>query len=238
MNIRDALQYLVGLKYTKHMVIDGKNYTTEQLHYIPPILDETPFPEVISIKTLTGLVDYIKGSVDNLTGPLVVHVVSPTEVSVYSELRKDMDRNSFISCKAWTPDICYERFIDTEKFNIMLQACFLDSGDKAAILAVVGCVEEENVQTASDDGVTQQVTARVGIVKKDMITVPNPVTLRPFRTFAEVEQPDSKFVFRMQSGPSAALFEADGGAWRLYAMQNVKAYLTEKLAGCNVKIIS
>jgi hypothetical protein len=82
------------------------------------------------------------------------------------------------------------------------------------------------------------VTAKSGISTVENVIVPNPVMLCPFRTFAEVEQPESEFVFRMQTGFKAALFEADGGKWKLYAMQNVKAYLEEKLAGCNVKIIS
>jgi len=48
----------------------------------------------------------------------------------------------------------------------------------------------------------------------------------------------SKFVFRMQNGPRAALYEADGGAWRLAAMKNIKAYLENELQGYSVKVIS
>lgn len=236
--IQKALQYLVGLKKVEVLEVDGKNYSTEQLHYIAPVFDQTPPTSAIEISTLTGLVDYIKNGVDKLEGPLVVHVVSSTQVYVYSELRDDKKRNNYILCKAWTPKITYERFSDVEEFNIMLQSCFLENEHRNAILQIVGNVVEEDVKTVGDNGISQQVIAKSGIAKVDNVIVPNPVELRPFRTFAEVEQPASKFIFRMQSGPEAALFEADGGAWRLYAMQNVKGYLTEKLDGCNVKIIS
>jgi len=70
------------------------------------------------------------------------------------------------------------------------------------------------------------------------IKVPNPVVLAPFRTFREIAQPESKFVFRMQQGPRCALFEADGGAWRLEAMKRSKAYLEEELEGLEIPIIS
>ncbi|MEB9776454.1 hypothetical protein P4K25_31445, partial [Bacillus cereus] len=60
--------------------------------------------------------------------------------------------------------------------------------------------------------------------------VPNPVQLSPYRTFVEVEQPESKFVFRMREGARCGLFEADGGAWKLEAMNNIKEYLKEALA--------
>jgi hypothetical protein len=33
----------------------------------------------------------------------------------------------------------------------------------------------------------------------------------------------------MKEGPSAALFEADGGKWKIYAMQNIKGYLINLL---------
>lgn len=201
-------------------------------------MDPTPCAQAIKIKTLTGLVDYIQGNVDNYKDPLIVHIVSPTEVKVYSELRDDKMRHHFILCEAWTPIIAYGRFMDIESFNIMIQSCFLPNSDSEAVLKVVGNIKEENVQNTSDDGISQKVTAKSGIATVSEVVVPNPVILCPFRTFAEVDQPESKFIFRMQTGPAAAIFEADGGIWRIYAMQNVKTYLVEHLVNCNVKIIS
>jgi hypothetical protein len=55
------------------------------------------------------------------------------------------------------------------------------------------------------------------------------VVLAPYRTFVEVTQPESDFVFRMQNGPRCALFEADGGAWKLTAMRHIKEYLQAAL---------
>jgi hypothetical protein len=236
--IQKALQYLVGLKEVKVIQVGDSNYSTEPLNYIKPVFDPKPNAQAISIKTLTGLVDYVKNNVDKIDDVLVVHIVSPTKVQVYSELRADMNRDKYIECEAWTPQITYGSFVDIESFNIMLQACFLQNEYSAAVLQVVGNIKEDNVQNTSDDGISQKVTAKSGISTVTEVALPNPVILCPFRTFAEVDQPESKFVFRMQNGPKAAIFEADGGVWRIYAMQNVKTYLAEKLDGFNVKIIS
>jgi hypothetical protein len=235
---RESLEYLVGLKEVKTFEIDGETYSTAPLHRIPKVFDPTPAANAVGIATLTGLVDYIKNGVDNLKDSLIVHIVSHTQVKVYSELRADMTRSHFIDCNAKTPQITFERFMDIESFNIMLQSCFLENVDRAAALKVVGNVKEENVRTTGDSGVAQVVTAKAGVATVGDVIVPNPVTLCPFRTFPEVDQPESKFVFRMKDGPQAALFEADGGKWKIFAMQNIKAYLTEALNGCNVKIIS
>ena len=39
-------------------------------------------------------------------------------------------------------------------------------------------------------------------VKEELadVIVPNPVKLRPYRTFAEIEQPESSYVFRIKDG--------------------------------------
>ncbi|HFK2719142.1 TPA: hypothetical protein ACG1DY_004991, partial [Escherichia coli] len=119
---------------------------------------------------------------------------------------------------------------DPETFNIKLQSGFVKNEDRDIVLKVVGNIKEEDVKTYGDDGISQSVTAKVGVATLGQVEVPNPVALAPYRTFVEVDQPTSNFVFRMKSGPSSALFEADGGAWKLEAMKNIKTYLEEELA--------
>ena len=75
-------------------------------------------------------------------------------------------------------------------------------------------------------------TIKQGIASKADVLVPNPVTLTPYRTFLEVKQPSSEFVFRIKDNggtPAFMLVEAEGGLWRAEAMQNIKEYLTKAL---------
>lgn len=44
-------------------------------------------------------------------------------------------------------------------------------------------------------------------------------------------QPESRFIFRMREGGKCAIFEADGGAWKLEAKKNIYNYLAEQLEG-------
>ncbi|MFR8170769.1 MAG: hypothetical protein ACLU9Q_08100 [Marvinbryantia sp.] len=68
----------------------------------------------------------------------------------------------------------------------------------------------------------------------DAAFVPNPVSLIPYRTFLEVPQPASDFVFRISEGrggaPAFKLVAADGGLWKSQAVDNVKNYLVKALA--------
>jgi hypothetical protein len=130
--------------------------------------------------------------------------------------------------------------MDLEAFIIQLQAKFVQDANSEAILKLVSNIKDENVTTNQDDGFSQMVTVRQGPAMVSEVKVPNPVTLRPFRTFQEVEQPESPFIFRLRGGqgdPTAALFEADGGQWKLVAIQTVADYLIEAL-GDKVSVVA
>ena len=122
---------------------------------------------------------------------------------------------------------------------VFIQSSFVDKGDKTVLLQYTGLIKNEAVKTTGDDGVSQQVTVKTGVASVGQAIVPNPVELAPYRTFPEVEQPISKFIFRMQEGPRAALYEADGGAWRNKAILSIKEYLQEELKELeNIEIIA
>ena len=105
--------------------------------------------------------------------------------------------------------------------------------DLETILKVAGNVEAKTTANYGDDGVSQKTTIKQGIASKTDVLVPNPVTLIPYRTFLEVEQPGSEFVFRIKDSggaPAFMLVEAEGGLWKHEAMQNVKDFLANALA--------
>ncbi|MBE0335090.1 hypothetical protein [Paenibacillus sp. 23TSA30-6] len=222
--IKEAMQYIAGLANKEIKEVGGQMFSTGKLEEI-----NEPTTTALKVNTLSAMVTYLKENYDNVA-PVLIHVVSETDVRVLSTFNRDKRRNVLINASAVLPDIRFERFMDVENFNIQLQACFVDSLDRAAVLKLVGNVKEETGNTYADDGVTQQVTAKSGVASLEKVIVPNPVSLKPFRTFIDIAQPECSFVFRLQSGPSAALFEADGGAWKLQAMASIKEHLNKELA--------
>ncbi len=63
---------------------------------------------------------------------------------------------------------------------------------------------------SDDNGVTQTVQVRKGISFVENKAVRPIVTLAPYRTFQEVQQPASEFVFRVYEDRSISLTAADG----------------------------
>lgn len=237
MENREALEYLVNLGEKKEPIIelDQGTFSRVSLNRITE-----PTAETLTVSTLTGLVDYIKSNIDTLPEKLLIQVKSHKGVSLYSPLNDDRERERYISAEAILPNnVQYDRFLNTEQFNIMLQSAFVDVGTKSTLLKYTGLIQDEAVKTTGDDGISQQVTVKTGVASVSQAIVPNPVELAPYRTFPEVEQPISKFIFRMKEGPSAAIFEADGGAWRNEAIKNIKEYLQEQLKEVeNIEIIA
>lgn len=234
---KEALEYLVELGIKEDPIVDlaQGTFSKERLTRVTE-----PKAEALSVSTLTGLVDYIKSNIDKLPEKLLIQVKSHKEVALYSPLNIDREREQYIKAEAILPNnIQYDRFLSTEQFNIMLQSSFVDIGTKSTLLKYTGLIQDEAVKTTGDDGVSQQVTVKTGVASVGQAIVPNPVELAPYRTFPEIEQPLSKFIFRMKEGPSAAIFEADGGAWRNEAMNNIREYLEENLRDYNnISIIS
>lgn len=225
--IKEALAYIVHLACPVINEIDGETYSDKPLNRI----SYNPKAETINMTTLSSLLDYIKSDVDAMLGNMIIHVMSPTKVCMYSELDLERSREYVVEVNAQLPYFNFDQFIDHERFCINLQSKFIDTPDRALLLRFAGTVEAGTVAEYGDDGVTQKATIKTGIASKGEAIVPNPVVLQPFRTFLEVEQPASSFIFRMQGNNSiqCGLFEADGGAWKLEAMKNIQKYLTEAL---------
>jgi len=107
------------------------------------------------------------------------------------------------------------------------------------VVRVASAISAEDIETSDDDGISQTVAMRRGVVLKGQETIRPIVNLAPYRTFAEIDQVVSAFVFRARKGNSGielALYEADGGRWQLAAVDAIVAWLKPHFEG--VQIIS
>ena len=226
---KEALAYAVELAEPHIKEVNGEFYSDKVLKR----LVHNPKAEAIKLTTLRSLVDYIKSGTDIMSDKMIIHVESPTVVSLYSCLDLDRGREYIASVYAELPSFPFGKFIEHERFLIGVQSTFISNNDKELLLKFAGTVENGTIASYGDDGVTQKATVKTGVASKSDAVLPSPVKLKPYRTFTEVEQPESSFIFRMKEdkyeGIQCALFEADGGAWKLHAMENIQEYLEEQL---------
>lgn len=249
--IKEALQYIVGLNKPEVIEVNGHSYTDKRLDRIEPVvIRETSAAE---LSTLTSFVDCVKARVERDKSydysNLYLHIISPTYVEAYEKANGlDGRRTDICEARADLPEVDFGYYYDSENFNILLQSRFCQDEATAKLLSIVGNVKSSDVQTRSDNGTTQTVQTSRGIVLKEDTPLPNPVTLAPFRTFVEIDQVASAFIFRAKEAKKSydgdekeiqfALFEADGGAWKIEATQRIKAYLEEAFKDTGVVILA
>lgn len=82
--------------------------------------------------------------------------------------------------------------------------------------------------TFNDNGVATTIVTKKGIDLQANETIKPIIALRPYRTFQEVEQPESIFLIRINER-GISFIEADGGMWKLRARETIKSYLGWKL---------
>ncbi len=210
----------------KVLEINGHSYTAfrgnlQRVQTVKPDREEKP--DVFEAFSLGGLVDFIRTDVDGLfADPEVRHIVRVVDTR-HVEVLTPMhgfykERDAVARCEALVPKIPFDTFMGVEEFQIMLQSRFADSVNRALVLQLSGSLRSEQTNQIADDGVSQKVTINRGVATADDVTVKNPVVLKPLRTFYEVDQPESPFILRFNEDAEAALFEGDGGAWKLRAV--------------------
>lgn len=224
----ELLKDILGLAKDTEIILEERTYTTEKVY---PVLD--PTASALQVSTLTAIVDYLKENKDELElDKLIVHVDGHNRVTVNSNLFGDFrQRETLMIANPILPDydLILDRRRSTEQFIPAIQSMFLDSEHKTLLLDMVAHVRIESSADLQDDGIAQAVTIKKGAMCVGGNKFPNPVVLKPYSTFPEVNQPERLFTFRMSEDAGCTLIEADGGAWKAVAAQIVAKYLKENL---------
>lgn len=220
---------------------DGREYSTLNL---TPVKE--PLPSKIRINSLSGLVHYVKAGHDIATDiEWMIHVEDHQTVHLISALTtKWAERYRLVtaSSEIYQHNFKFNYRYEAEDFIIKLLSQFKKTTHKDLVLKAIGNMKSGKVRTNTDDGITQSVAIKVGVELMERTEIVNPVSLMPYRTFLEVEQPESPFVFRVHDNdediPCCSLTEADGGQWKIAAIENIKKYFEKNLKDQKITIIA
>ena len=153
--LKEAIEFITNLKEgsmePKVLDINGNTYCNKNLtryHYFPKA-------DSLSVNTLTSIVDYIKGKPEELRETMILHVISPTEVRLYSGLVDERNREELMRADAIVNEFQFDRYYDQERFLIELQANFIESDDLTVLKQVAGNIESGTSANYDDVGVSQ-----------------------------------------------------------------------------------
>lgn len=229
----DAIKAITDLKRPEKIFVG-------EVEYIIKGYDEATPPSINTLvcHTLTGIVDFVKENIDgNTNEKLMLHIQGHDSVSLISAAtsvyrQRETPLKAIISGNTFK----FGDWYPVDEFVIAINSSFVETEDRAYLQALMGSLTQGSSKNISDNGATQTTTVKSGVSFVGEHAIKNPLKLKPFRTFLEVDQPESEFLFRIKKNqrdddglPLCSLFEADGGAWKLAAIQSIKSYFTTNL---------
>ena len=226
--LKDAINRIVELATPFTLETrSGHQFCSTYLHEVKP---EVELPERYSVDTLEALVKLIRTEGINHSPLLYVRVDSARRVMVDTTYTHqeyaEFSRLPLYEAVSDVPGITTNQSMTQEQAVVELQSLYAVTEDRDYLLALLSRIDVNQGVSSVDNGISQEVSVRTGAVLKEQQTV-QPIV---YRTFLEVEQPASDFLLRLDKEGHLALYEADGGAWKLEAKRNIAAYLGEQLA--------
>ena len=221
------------------LIVDAndRKWTAKGLE--PVIYEPTADPQ--SVYSLTGFIDFVNTNIDkeDLEGEYLTVVEGVRDVKLISKLtaeRRQREPLLYAEVDEGMTNFPFNKFLDREDFMIKFHSLFQkkDGDDFDYVSSIVSKIKQADEKTVDDDGISQTVMVKKGVsgtlVDKELV---KPIVkLSPYRTFREIEQPESQFLLRIETrdnAPVVALFEADGGAWRNTARLWIAEYLKSKI---------
>lgn len=208
--------------------IGEEDFASQKLVRVEPRKD---FPTSITLTGLDSVCKMVRNEAADLfpDDQILIQVADFRTVNVFTTLDGEMDRYALYTCEADTPRVRTNGFMSHEEAVVQLRSLYIPNEDLTYLLKLLSGISTESKVTSNDNGVSQTVEAKSGVALTASVEVRPYVNLQPFRTFLEVNQPESMFLLRLKEGGNVGLFEADGGVWKLEASRNIAGYFEEQL---------
>ena len=215
----------------KGLVVDvnGKTFSANKMEAV----FHDPRPSALKVFSLDALLEYIKSNNDLQDHSVMIHVKDPGEVELITEIYGDLKKRDVpIYAVREQSGFPFDEWVEQERFIILCRSLFDDTKDLQFILSHTAKIDTEAAIKTEDDGITQAIRVRKGVsgALTEARDIKPVVLLKPHRTFSEVDQPESEFLFRMKESNATvycALYAADNGEWKNVARKNIAEYLKD-----------
>lgn len=224
--LKAMIEKIAEMATPKTYEVEGSVFASKELVHV---MDRKPMPSCIDLTGLDSVCKMVRNEAEHIGQQIFIQVKDHKNVSVFTSLDADEDRLYLYKCTADTPAVTMGRFLPYENAVIEIRSLYIPGPDTDYLLSLLSSISNESKVTSSDNGVTQKVEAKAGISLREVVEIKPRVTLRPFRTFVEVGQPESEFLLRINQSGEIGLFPADGGVWKLEATRNVAEYFETHL---------
>lgn len=229
--LKAAIEKIAELSGIKTFT-DGNNlYADGDYKVVRPELD---LPGILGLNSLDALVKLVRREavIVEKDTPIFVTVPTYNRVDCFTGIKTDLRNERICLYRAHATDVPgwdSETKLPFEQASIALRTRFQETVDREYTLRLCSQISSGGHVTYNDNGIATSVVTKKGVALQGTETIKPLVTLKPYRTFQEVDQPEGMFLIRIDER-GISFIEADGGMWKLAARKIVKEFLEKELA--------
>lgn len=213
--------------------INGKTYIITTDGKIQQVLPKVLHPDTLPLNSLDALVKMVKTEASEMDTPLYINIPTHLTAQCYGQPSNEEDqyfRQVYYTAAAtdvpgWDKNVT----LGFEEAQIALRTRFQETPDTLYTMKLVNDISLGAKVIFNDNGIATTITTQKGVALQTNDQIRPLVKLRPYRTFQEIEQPESIFLIRI-SERGISFIEADGGMWKLTARETIKKFLEDHLA--------
>lgn len=194
---------------------------------IEQILPKIQHPETLTLNSLDGLVKLVKTEAMKMADPLYITIPTHMRVVCFAQPKEANRWHRQFYYEAVATDVPgweEETSMDFERAQVAMRTRFQETTDIPYLQRLLSDITLGAKVTRNDNGVATSIVTQKGVSLQENAAIRPIVKLRPYRTFQEVEQPESTFLIRVDER-SIRFIGADGGMWKLKARQTIKEFL-------------
>ena len=232
--LKEAIEKILEINKPALEVVEGRTFAigSEGVEEVRPQLDK---PETLPLTSLDALVKLIRTEAlfgGTPAAPLYITIPNHLTVRCFSHPAESLRYarpDPYLVTATDVPGWEARTELPFEEALIALRTRFQPTNDTEYALKLLSDITTGAKITFNDNGVATTVVTKKGIDLQSNQPIRPIISLKPYRTFQEVEQPASEYLIRI-SDRGISFIEADGGMWKLKARQTVKEYFDKALA--------
>jgi len=223
--------------------VDGHTFRITSDGDVSELIYDHFRPDTLQLHSLDALVKLVRTEATEDDTPLYITIPDHLTARCFAQFDRDdlCHRQIYYEARATdVPGWDSRMGLGFEEAQIAMRTRFQDTPDVLYLQKLLSDISCGGKVTLNDNGIATSVVTQKGVALQTNEAIRPIVTLRPYRTFQEVKQPESPFLIRVNER-QINFIEADGGMWKLKARETVKAHLEQLLAeevACGAVVIA
>lgn len=211
--------------------VDGSTFRITSDGDVKEILPIIFHPDTLPLNSLDAMIKMVKTEASEQDAPLYITIPNHMTVRCFGQPDAAERYHRQVYYEAHATDVpgwAEKNTLGFEEAQIALRTRFQETPDTLYAMKLVSDISLGAKVIYNDNGIATTITTQKGVALQTNEQIRPLVKLRPYRTFQEVEQPESIFLIRV-SDRGISFIEADGGMWKLAARETIKTFLEERL---------